>query len=127
MILVAARHAAPATCTPQDKQTWLSKWNKDKRKTKQNYLKLEFKPRQVNDSSQSNQETDHLISQSPPWRVHWQQKHKVWSSNLRPHEAQLEDPKSQEKLKKVILKKENRKNQQRARKAAKPCKMAKKR
>jgi hypothetical protein len=27
---------------------------------------------------------------------------KVWSSNPRPHEAQLEDPKSQEKLKRVI-------------------------
>jgi hypothetical protein len=30
MILVAAHHAAPATCTPQDKQTRFSKWNKDK-------------------------------------------------------------------------------------------------
>jgi hypothetical protein len=29
-------------------------------------------------------------------------KHKVWSSNPRSHEAQLEDSKSQEKLKKVI-------------------------
>jgi hypothetical protein len=27
---------------------------------------FEFKPRQVNDSSQSNQVTDHLLSQSPP-------------------------------------------------------------
>jgi hypothetical protein len=27
---------------------------------------FEFKPRQVNDSSQSNQGTDHLVSQSPP-------------------------------------------------------------
>jgi hypothetical protein len=35
-ILVAARHAPPATCTPRDKQTRFSKWNKDKRKTKQN-------------------------------------------------------------------------------------------
>jgi hypothetical protein len=26
---------------------------------------FKFKPRQVNDSSQSNQETDHLVSQSP--------------------------------------------------------------
>jgi hypothetical protein len=60
--LIAARHAAPATRTPQDKQTWFSKQNKDKRKTKQNYPGFEFKPRQVNDSSQSNQETDHLVS-----------------------------------------------------------------
>jgi hypothetical protein len=31
-ILVAARHAAPGTCTPRDKQTWFSKRNKGKRK-----------------------------------------------------------------------------------------------
>jgi hypothetical protein len=34
-------------------------------KTKQNYPEFEFKPRQVNDSSQSNQGTDHLVSQRP--------------------------------------------------------------
>jgi hypothetical protein len=62
MILVAARHATPATCTPREKQTRFSKQNKDKRKTKQNYPGFEFKPRQVNDSSQSNQGTDHLVS-----------------------------------------------------------------
>jgi hypothetical protein len=62
-VLVAARHASPATCTPRDKQTRFSERNKGKRKTKQNYLGFEFKPRQVNDSSQSNQETDHLVSQ----------------------------------------------------------------
>jgi hypothetical protein len=66
MVLVAARHAAPATCTPRDKQTQFSKRNKGKRKTKQNNPGFEFKPRQVNDSSQSNQGTDHLVSQSPP-------------------------------------------------------------
>jgi hypothetical protein len=102
MILVTPRHAAPATCTPRDKQTRFSKWNKDKRKIKWNYPRFKFKPHQVNDSSQSNQEIEHLVSQSLPWWVHWQQKHKVWSSNPRPHEAVLEDPKSQEKLKKVI-------------------------
>jgi hypothetical protein len=62
-VLVAARHAAPATCTPQDKQTRFSKQNKVKRKTKQNNPGFEFKRRHVNDSSQSNQETDHLVSQ----------------------------------------------------------------
>jgi hypothetical protein len=31
-----------------------------------NYPGFKFKPRQVNDSSQSNQGTDHLVSQSPP-------------------------------------------------------------
>jgi hypothetical protein len=62
-VLIAARHAAPATCTPRDKQTRFSQWNKGKRKTKQNYAGFEFKPRQVNDSSQANQGTDHLVSQ----------------------------------------------------------------
>jgi hypothetical protein len=46
--------------------------------------------------------------------------------NPRSHEAQLDDPKSQEKLKKVIYKMENRKSQHEVRKAAKPNKMARK-
>jgi hypothetical protein len=50
-VLFAARHAAPATCTPRDKKTRFSERNKDKRKTKQNYPEFEFKSRQVNDSS----------------------------------------------------------------------------
>jgi hypothetical protein len=62
MVLVVARHATPATCTPRDKQMRFSKQNKDKRNTKQNYPGFEFKPCQVNDSSQSNQRTDHLVS-----------------------------------------------------------------
>jgi hypothetical protein len=62
MIFIAARHAAPTTCTPQDKQTRFSERNKDKRKTKQKCPGFEFKPRQVNDSSQSNQRIDHLVS-----------------------------------------------------------------
>jgi hypothetical protein len=33
---------------------------------------FKFKLRQVNYSSQSNQGTDHLVSQSPIWWVHWQ-------------------------------------------------------
>jgi hypothetical protein len=66
MALITARHAAPATYTPRDKQTRFSELNKGKRKTKQNYPGFEFKPCQVNDSSQSNQGTDHLVSQSLP-------------------------------------------------------------
>jgi hypothetical protein len=62
MVLIAARHATPATCTPRDKQTWFFERNKGKRKTKQNYPVFEFKPRQVSDSLQSNQGTDHLVS-----------------------------------------------------------------
>jgi hypothetical protein len=45
-------------------------------------------------------------------------KHKVWSSNSKPHEAQLEYPKSQEELKKVIEKKEKPQDKQKARKVA---------
>jgi hypothetical protein len=63
MIIVTARHATPTTCTSRGKQTQFSKRNKDKRKTKQNSPGFKFKPRQVNDSSQSNQGTDHLVSQ----------------------------------------------------------------
>jgi hypothetical protein len=37
MILIAAHHAIPATCTPQDKQTRFSKWNRDKGKTTKMY------------------------------------------------------------------------------------------
>jgi hypothetical protein len=54
MILITARHTASATCTQRDKQTWFSKWNKDKIKIKWNYPGFEFKSHQVNDSSQSN-------------------------------------------------------------------------
>jgi hypothetical protein len=61
-VLIVARHAALATCTPRDKQTRLSKRNKDKRKTKRNYPEFEFKHHQVNDSSQLKQGTDHLVS-----------------------------------------------------------------
>jgi hypothetical protein len=51
MILVPALHAAPATCTPWDKQTRFFKRNKGKRKIKWNCPGFEFKPHQVNDSS----------------------------------------------------------------------------
>jgi hypothetical protein len=44
------------------KHTWFSKPNKDKRKTKWNCPGFKFKHRQVNDSSQSNQEIEHLVS-----------------------------------------------------------------
>jgi hypothetical protein len=62
-VLVTARHATPATCTPRDKQTRFSKRNKGKRKIKQKHPGFEFKPHQVNNSSQSNQGTDNLVSQ----------------------------------------------------------------
>jgi hypothetical protein len=68
--------------------------NDTKIKVKPKCPGFEFKPHQVNDLSQSNQGTDPLVSQSLPWWVHWQQKHKVWSLNPKPHEAQLEDQKA---------------------------------
>jgi hypothetical protein len=37
----------------------------------QKYSGFKFKHRHVNDSSQSNQYTDNLVSQSPHWWVHW--------------------------------------------------------
>jgi hypothetical protein len=46
--------------------------------------RFEFKPCQVNDLSQSNQGIDHLISQFPPWWVHWQKSSKF--------EVRIQDP-----------------------------------
>jgi hypothetical protein len=43
-VFVAARHVAPASCTPRDKQTRFSERTKDKEKQKQNYPGFEFKP-----------------------------------------------------------------------------------
>jgi hypothetical protein len=88
MILIAACYAAPTTCTSWDKQTWFSKWNKDKRKTKWNCPGFEFKPCQVNDSSQSNQETDHLVSQSSHDESidNKNTKFEVWIQDLMKHE-----------------------------------------
>jgi hypothetical protein len=73
MILIIARHAMPTTCTPRDKQHDSPHNTRIKVKLPK-YLRFKFKHRQVNDPSQSNQGTDHLVSQSPPWWVHWQQK-----------------------------------------------------
>jgi hypothetical protein len=68
--------------------------NKTKIKVKQtNHPGFEFKHRQVNDSSQSSQGTDHLVSQSPIDESIDNKRHKVLSSNPRPHEALLEDQK----------------------------------
>jgi hypothetical protein len=96
-ILVAARHAAPITCTPWDKETWFSTWTKDKGKTTKT-SGFEFKPRQVNYSSQLNQGSDYLVSQSPPWWVHWQQKAQSLNFESKTHEAQLEDQKPKKSL-----------------------------
>jgi hypothetical protein len=47
MILIAAHHAAPATCTQWDKQMWLSERNKDKGKNiKMSWIQIETSPNQ---------------------------------------------------------------------------------
>jgi hypothetical protein len=57
-ILIAARHAAHQETSKCDSP------NETKKKVKQlNRPRFEFKPHQVNDSSQSNHGTDHLVSQ----------------------------------------------------------------
>jgi hypothetical protein len=61
-IIIIARHDAPTTCTPRQKQTRFS--NETRIKVKQPKCPgFKFKPLQVNDSSQLNQGTDHLVSQ----------------------------------------------------------------
>jgi hypothetical protein len=53
--------------------------------------------------TQINQGTNHLISQFPPWWVHWQlQIHKVWIFYSRSNEAQLNDQKPKTSSKMVI-------------------------
>jgi hypothetical protein len=60
------------------------------------YPEFKLKPHQVNDSSQSNQETGHLVSQSLSLDESIDnRKHKVWCLNPRPHEDQ-KDKKAQE-------------------------------
>jgi hypothetical protein len=42
-ILIAAYHVTPVTCTSRDKQTWFSKWNKDKGKTiKMSWIRIQI-------------------------------------------------------------------------------------
>jgi hypothetical protein len=65
-------------------------------------LEFKFKPRQVNYSSQSNQGTDYLVSQSPPWWVYWQHKStkfKFWIQDTWSTARRIKDNK---KLKMVV-------------------------
>jgi hypothetical protein len=60
MIIIAAHHTAPAHHETSKHDSPIE----TKIKVKQpKYFGFKFKPLQVNDSSQSNQKTDHLISQ----------------------------------------------------------------
>jgi hypothetical protein len=65
MILITAHHAAPTTAHHETSKR--DSPNKTKIKVKQpNRPGFEFNPHQVNDLSQSNKETNQLVSQSPP-------------------------------------------------------------
>jgi hypothetical protein len=82
------------------------------------YPGFEFKSYQVNDSSQSNQGTDHLVSQSSPWWVYWQQKTQSlkfksktpWSTTIRP-KSQKSSRRSSRRRKTVKASKNQEKRQ----------------
>jgi hypothetical protein len=71
--------------------------------------RIEFKSRQVNYSSQLNQCTNDLVSQSPPWWVHWQQKAQSLNFESKTHEAQLQEQKSKESLRRSSRRRKHRK------------------
>jgi hypothetical protein len=87
-ILVATCHVAFTTYTSQDKQTrfsipniliWVSS-------TEMRKIQIQSRTSQLL-ITHIDQGTNHLVSQSPPWWVHWQlQLRKVWISNSRPIE-----------------------------------------
>jgi hypothetical protein len=103
-ILVIDRHVAFATYTSRDKQTRFSTPNnwiyvsstemcRIQIQTKTSHLLI----------THINQGTNHIVSQSIPWWVHWQlQVHKLWILNSRPIEAQLNDHKPKTNSKMVI-------------------------
>jgi hypothetical protein len=63
IVLITAHHAAPVPAHHETSKHDSPNKTKVKEKIKQNYPGFEFKSRQVNDSSQSKQEIDHLVSQ----------------------------------------------------------------
>jgi hypothetical protein len=95
LILVAARHVASTTYTSRDKQTCFSTPNNSFCVSSIDVRRIQIQTR----TSQLlithiNQDTNHLVSPSPLWWVHWQlQMHKVWILNSRLIEAQLNDQK----------------------------------
>jgi hypothetical protein len=128
-ILVAAGHTAHATYTPRDKQTRFSKWNKDKGKT--NKIVQNSNSNLVKSMTHHNQ-TKELTT----WFLNLpldesidNKRHEVWSSNLIPHEAQLEDQKPTEssrrssrksKTTKVNKIHEKQQNNEKSKKTSKP-------
>jgi hypothetical protein len=69
----------------------------------------------------SNQGIDHLVSQSPPWWVHWQQKAQSLNLKFKIPWSTAKRPKANEKRKNVI-KKEKPQNQQNAQKTTNQAK-----
>jgi hypothetical protein len=70
---------------------------------------FEFKPSQINYSSQLNQGIDHLVSQSLDWWVHWQQKAQNLNFESKTHETQLKDQKSKKSSRKSSRRRKKRK------------------
>jgi hypothetical protein len=103
-ILIAACHVASTTYTSQDKQTCFCTLNDSiwVSSTEMCQIQIQTRTSQLL-ITHINQGTNHLVSQSPPWWVHWQlQVHKVWISNPRQIEAQLNDHKPKTSSKMVI-------------------------
>jgi hypothetical protein len=111
-ILVAVRHAAPTTCTPQDKQTRFSKRNKDKGKN--------WNVPDLNSSLGKSMTHHNQTKELTTWFLNLpldesidNKKHKVWSSNPRPHEAQLEDQKTKKRSRRSSRRGKGRKTNKR--------------
>jgi hypothetical protein len=116
MILVAACHVAPVTYTPQDKETRFFTWTKIKGNSHWNVPDSNSNLDMSMTHHISNQGTDHLVSQSSPWWVHWQQKAQSLNLESKTPWSSARRPKAK-KLKKVIQKKEKSQGQQKTRKA----------
>jgi hypothetical protein len=109
MILVAAHHAAPVSCTPQEKQVRFSTWTKIKVKPPK-LPGFKFKPKRVDYSSQIKPRYWPLdFSISPLMSTLTTQRNKVWISNPRPHEAQLEDQKAKKSSRRSSRRRKNHK------------------
>jgi hypothetical protein len=93
MILIAARHVTPVTCTPRDKQTWFSKRTDRGRVEPPKLPGFQFKPSKSITHHKSNQGTDHLVSQSPLDEYIDNTKAQSLNFESKTHEVQLEDQK----------------------------------
>jgi hypothetical protein len=68
-VLIAARHAAPTTCTPRDKQTQFSERNKGKRKTNQNPDSNSNLAKSMTQHNQTKELTTWFLSHQPRFRA----------------------------------------------------------